>query len=283
MNRRDFLSAVGKRLVGYGLPVIATVSYSFYIEPNWLQLHQETIHLPSLPLGLQGLRIVQLSDFHLEPHVPLSHIQQAVKLANAQNPHLIVLTGDYADTLSGLEKLPIALSQLQAPLGVYAVLGNHDMWLGVKETKQTLIASGITLLENWGSVVTFRDASFYLAGLADSMSGRPDLEATLVNLPSNMLCILLAHEPDIADDIAKDGRVHLQLSGHSHCGQVRVPFYGAPVLPPLGNKYPQGLAKIQDLQVYTTCGVGLIGEPFGPPVRFNCPPEVTLLVLNRAD
>ncbi|OQW95692.1 MAG: hypothetical protein BWK79_01600, partial [Beggiatoa sp. IS2] len=118
------------------------------------------------------------------------------------------------------------------------------------------------------------------AGLADSMSGTPNLNTALLNLPREMFCILLAHEPDVADDIAKDGRVHLQLSGHAHGGQVQVPFFGAPVLPPLGKQYPDGLYTVGNLQVYTTRGVGLIGPPFGPPVRFNCRPEVSLLVLN---
>ncbi|MDY6994539.1 MAG: phosphodiesterase YaeI [Pseudomonadota bacterium] len=272
MNRRHFLRAVGKRVVGYGLPVLTTGVYSLSIEPQWLRLHHQRIPLS----GLQGLRIVQLSDLHLEPYVALAHIENAVKRAHAQHPHLIVLTGDYADTLSGLAQLPAVLSQLQAPLGVYAVLGNHDMALGLRAVRQTLAASGITLLENRGLILTFENTDFYLAGLADSFSGQPDLDAALAHLPRDMLCILLSHEPDIAGNIAEDGRVDLQLSGHTHGGQVRIPFWGAPVRPPLGKKYPQGLAQVGSMQLYTTRGVGLIG----PPVRFNCRPEISLLVLN---
>jgi len=280
MNRRSFLSAIYKRLIGYGLPTVTTALYSLYIEPGWLRLHHQIIHIPSVPPMLRGLRIVQLSDLHLEPNIPLSYIQRAVQLANAQNPHLIVLTGDYADTLTGLTQLPIALSELRAPLGIYAVLGNHDIWLGDKEVQQAIAISGVTVLENRGLILEFQNTPFYLAGLSDSMSDTPDLNTALLNLPSEMFCILLAHEPDVADEVAKDGRVHLQLSGHSHGGQVRVPFFGALVLPPMGNKYPEGLSIVGNLQVYTTRGVGLIGEPFGPPVRFNCRPEVSLLVLN---
>jgi len=280
MNRRDFLRAVGKRVVGYGLPVITTGVYSLYIEPQWLRLHHQRIVLSGLPSPLHGLRIVQLSDLHLEPYVALAHIENAVKRAHAQHPHLIVLTGDYADTLSGLAQLPAVLSQLQAPLGVYAALGNHDMALGPRAVRQTLAASGITLLENRGLILTFKNTDFYLAGLADSFSGQPNLDMALAHLPADMLCILLSHEPDIAGNIAEDGRVDLQLSGHTHGGQVRIPFWGAPVRPPLGKKYPQGLTQVGAMQLYTTRGVGLIGPPFGPPVRFNCRPEVSLLVLN---
>lgn len=280
MNRRRFFRAVGLRLAGYGIPLLGG-GYGVYIEPRWLRLAQADLVVPNLPPALDGLRIAQLSDLHLLPYVRAEHIRRAVALANSRQPDLIVLTGDYADELGALQVLPGLLRELRAPLGVYAVLGNHDMWLGENEVLAALRAGGTVPLDNRGVVLEYRGAALYLAGLADGFSGTPDLHAALADLPANTPCIVLAHEPDQADQVAQDGRVHVQLSGHSHGGQVRLPWLGAPVLPPMAQRYPEGLYRVGSMWLYTTRGVGLIGPPFGPPVRFNCRPEVALLTLRR--
>ena len=113
-----------------------------------------------------------------------------------------------------------------------------------------------------------------MAGVDDGWSGQPDLSLALAKMPSEALTILLAHEPDLADRFSMDPRVSIQLSGHSHGGQVRLPLIGAPVLPYLGQKYDQGLYKVNDMWLYTTRGIGLI-----TPVRINCPPEITEITL----
>lgn len=279
MNRRQFLRAAKLRLLAYGLPLVAGGTYGFAVEPRWLRLARIDLVLPALPPALDGLRIVQLSDLHLLPYVQPEHIRNAVALANAQQPDLVVLTGDYADTEEALALLPGLLGELRAPLGRYAILGNHDMWLGQQEMLAALRTAEITPLENRGVLLKYRGAALYLAGLKDGFSGHPDLTAALADLPDAVPCIVLAHEPDLADDIARSGRVHVQLSGHSHGGQVRLPWIGAPVLPPMAERYPEGLRRIGEMWLYTSRGVGLIGPPFGPPVRFNCRPEVVLLTL----
>lgn len=279
MKRRRFFKETAKRLAAYALPIAAGGYYSWRIEPEWLRVQKQTIYFSAQPLPPDGLRIAQLSDIHLLPFVRAAYIRKAVALANATKPGLVVLTGDYADEESALPLLSALMADLHAPLGVYAVAGNHDLWPGADKVRQALQAAGVNWLDNTGTMLEWRGVRFYLAGLADGMSGSHDIGAALQDLPAAMFCIMLAHEPDIADEVAAAGRVQLQLSGHSHGGQVRLPFIGAPVLPPLAKRYPEGLYKIKQLQLYTSRGVGLIGPPFGPPVRFNCRPEINLIEL----
>jgi predicted MPP superfamily phosphohydrolase len=133
------------------------------------------------------------------------------------------------------------------------------------------------VLDNSGVALSAGGSQLYLAGVDDCWSGAPDLELALDGAPAAAPVVLLAHEPDFADTFALDGRVSLQLSGHSHCGQVRLPGIGALVLPTYGQKYDAGLNKASNMWVYTTRGIGVIG----PPVRFNCPPEITEIMLVR--
>ena len=136
---------------------------------------------------------------------------------------------------------------------------------------------GLPLLENEGIALTVNGEVLYLAGVDDGWGGQPDLSLALVERPSDTLTILLAHEPDLADQFARDSRVSVQLSGHSHGGQIRLPLIGAPVLPHLGKKYDQGLYQVNEMWLYTNRGLGLI-----TPVRINCPPEITEITLEAA-
>jgi predicted MPP superfamily phosphohydrolase len=229
------------------------------------------------------LRIVQLSDLHLSEVVPLEHVQRAVALAQNLAGELIVITGDY---VSGSAEYAVAcaraLSALRAPLGVYAILGNHDHWTDPAQVSGALTTAGLTLLRNQGRPIARdggKDADLWLAGLDDAWEGQDDLSAALRDAPEGLPTLLLVHEPDYAARIAAqaaDLGIVLQLSGHSHGGQVRLPFVGAPILPYLGRQYPWGLQKAGSMWVYTNRGVGLIH----PSVRFNCPPEVTTLTLH---
>ena len=117
----------------------------------------------------------------------------------------------------------------------------------------------------------------WLAGLDDVLRRRSDLRRALSGVPSDELTILLVHEPDFADSV-RGRSVDLQLSGHSHGGQIRLPLIGPPYLPPLGKKYPQGLRQLDQLALYTNRGIGTIGVP----ARLNCPPEITLFTLRKA-
>jgi predicted MPP superfamily phosphohydrolase len=157
---------------------------------------------------------------------------------------------------------------------VYAILGNHDHWTDADEVARALQTQPITVLRNAAIPIDRGGARLWIAGVDDVWERHADLDQALRLVPADQATILLAHEPDYAD-LAAQYSVDLQLSGHSHGGQVQLPFFGSPILPYLGRKYPRGLYQIGSLQLYTNRGLGVVS----PPVRFNCRPEITLFTL----
>lgn len=246
------------------------------------RVRRVTVTLPTLPLALQGFTICQLSDLHLGPHVRVEYLRRCVEMAKSLKADLVALTGDY---LSGYDPRDIhacgtPLEGLQARHGVYAVLGNHDYWCGDPEAvSASLRSAGAEVLVNRAVRITTQGTEWWLSGLDDLWGGKPDLDRTVQDVPAGAFNLLLCHAPDFADQAAKRA-VPLQLSGHSHGGQVRAPGIGAFILPKYGRRYPAGLQRVQGAatQVYTNVGVGVIF----PPIRLNCPPEITLLTLSRA-
>jgi len=207
-------------------------------------------------------------------------------MANVLGPELIVLTGDFVSVpLVGNEAVgavaaePCAqlLQHLQAPLGVWAVMGNHDAYTDPDRVTAALRAVRIPVLANQSVPIERDGARFWLAGVNDILGQKSDLDAALHNLPADEAVVLLAHEPDYADHVARYP-VDLQLSGHSHGGQVRVPFLPPLYLPDLARKYILGQYQIRGLTLYVNAGIGTVDVP----VRMNCPPEITLLTMHRA-
>jgi len=228
-----------------------------------------------LPTPLRGFTIAQLSDFHVGPHVKAEDVRRAVQAANKLGPDLVVLTGDYVSGSAQYSKACAReLAGLKAGHGVRAILGNHDFWTDADVVAASLRQAGLDVLRNEHRRLDVGGADVYLAGIEDVWSGRPDLEAALDGVPHGVPTVLLAHEPDFADQATRHN-ITLQLSGHSHGGQVRLPFVGAPILPYLAHKYPYGLRRVGEMWLYTNRGVGLVA----PPVRFLCRPEITLLRL----
>ena len=228
---------------------------------------------------MDGFTIAVLADFHLYPLTQLDLIKKAVTMANALKPDLTVLLGDYVwrDVEAIFDLAPV-LAGLNAAHGVFATTGNHDYWTDIEVISLGLKEAGLPLLINQGVPISVGDKGLYLAGLDDSWSGEPDLQATMQDLTPGATTVLLAHEPDPADKHSLDQRIALQLSGHSHGGQVRFPGVGALILPYLAWKYDMGLYKVNDMWLYTNRGLGVTNEP----VRFNCPPEITEITLVRA-
>jgi predicted MPP superfamily phosphohydrolase len=252
------------------------------LAPQQPIVERVLISLPSVSAELDGITIAQLSDLHYDRRLDSALIEQAVSLTNALRPDLVVLTGDYltvrvlGNGLRPAEDSRICarmLGQLHAPLGTFAVLGNHDC-TDPRTVIRALENQGIAVLHNRNLAVEHGSGRLWIVGVEDVLLGQPSLDDALRGVPQGELTILLAHEPDFAD-VAAESPIKLQLSGHSHGGQVRFPFMGALYLPPMGRKYPPGISRIGPLVLYTNRGIGTSLLP----IRLNCPPEITLFTL----
>jgi predicted MPP superfamily phosphohydrolase len=238
------------------------------------------VSIAGLPTALAGLTIGQISDLHFGPVVNPLHVRAAVGVLLRARPDVAVVTGDFVSQLGGDEAGLVVreLSRLRAPLGQLAILGNHDHWTDAEVVAGAVQRAGLTLLRNANRSIERDGGRLWLAGVDDVWEGKADLPQALDGVPPDGRVVLLAHEPDFADEAAGDRRVALQLSGHTHGGQIRLPLLGTPVLPPFGRKYPYGLRRVGAMALYTNRGLGMIR----PAVRFNCRPEVTLVELRPA-
>jgi predicted MPP superfamily phosphohydrolase len=283
LSRRKFVSRSAAGLVGLAAAGFAVDG--FLVEPQRAVAEHIEIGLRRLPEVFDGFRIAQLSDIHFGPYMTRPELDRAASLAREFRPDLVALTGDFVSRLwrqrNGLEGAKNAgpcadafANWKGAP--VIAVLGNHDHWNDADLVAGALADRGIEVLRNGARPMEKDGGRLWIAGVDDVLEGCADLDRTIADIPQGEATILLAHEPDYADVASKAG-VDLQLSGHSHGGQVRVPGVGPIVLPQLARKYHSGVNRVGNLQVYTTRGIGVIN----PPVRLNCPPEVTLITLRK--
>jgi predicted MPP superfamily phosphohydrolase len=195
----------------------------------------------------------------------------------AEAPDLVALTGDFVSYDHAIEELAETLAPLAAapaPLGMFAVPGNHDYWEGLPAIRRALAPLGIEFLMNARRTLRRGGADLVLVGVDDQWNGQPDLAAALDGAPRDAFTLLLAHCPDMADEAAERG-VSLQLSGHTHGGHVRLPVLGALCLPRHGWRYPAGHEHVGATQVYVSRGIG------GLPLRLGCPPEATIITLRR--
>jgi predicted MPP superfamily phosphohydrolase len=274
-TRRYFLRLLVGSTATVGLSALGGAGYTTLVEPNWLILRRVDIPIPDLPPELNGYTIAQLSDLHRGPDIKQQTISRAVELVMREDPTLVALTGDY---VSGSAAYATACAQALSPLASFgraiACLGNHDHWTDADVVTRSLGDVGITVLRNAAQEVA---DGLWVAAVDDVWEQHADLDKTLSAIPAGAIVVLLAHEPDYADEVvaADDDRIRLQLSGHSHGGQVNLPFIGPPVRPYLAQKYHTGRYRLGHMWLYVNRGVGLIR----PAVRLNCRPEVTTLTL----
>lgn len=243
-------------------------------EPYLLTVERQEVYLRRLPRALDGLRIVQLSDIHHSPFTGSAQVERAIDMANSLAPDIIALTGDYISHEREYAA-PCAemLGRLRARWGVYAVLGNHDHWTDAALITDLFRAEGIHVLVNEGMRFEQKGGSFWLAGVDDTMVGLEDLPLALAGSTATEMKLLLAHNPVILRRAARAG-VDLVLSGHTHGGQIAWRSErGASGRP--RRRILKGLARRGETQIYVTRGLGTVVLP----VRYGCPPEVSLLRL----
>ncbi|MBV9211057.1 MAG: metallophosphoesterase [Acidobacteria bacterium] len=253
---------------------LAQAARTALAEPFMLTVERHAIALSRLPREMDGLRIVHLSDIHHSPFTGSEQIERAIETANSLEPDIIALTGDYVSH-DPAYAAPCAelLSRLSARYGVYAVLGNHDHWTDAALITDLFRAEGIRVLVNEGMRFELGGASFWLAGVDDTMVGLEDLPLSLAGSRQDEMKLLLAHNPIILRRAARAG-VDLVLSGHTHGGQVTWRSErGASGRP--RRRILRGLARRGATQIYVTRGLGTVVLP----IRYGCPPEVSLLEL----
>lgn len=275
ITRRQALKFIG----GTTLTFLNPLLYAFLAEPEFLRINHLCLRFDNLPYEFDGYRIAHLSDIHMDSWMTPARFEKIVNLTIGIQPDLVVISGDFLTHHPEMytPHLSRLLKRISNSSPVLAVLGNHDHWTDANQVRLMLASANVHELNNTWTTISKGSDRIIIAGVDDVWEEKDRLDIVLDDLPDRVFTILLAHEPDFADISASTGRFSLQLSGHSHGGQVVIPLLGPPLTPPFAKKYPLGLYRIQKMQLYTTSGLGMVR----PYVRFNCPPEISLLTLTR--
>ncbi len=270
----------------------ALAAWAFWLEPSSLTVRRVNLSVPRWHEEHRGLKIAVLTDLHVgSPYTGLDKLRRVVERTNDERPDLILLLGDFvidgekeSGTKGGVlggtfvepEPMAAELKNLRAPLGVYAVLGNHDWWYDGERVTRALEGAGIVVLENRAVRIEQGGRGFWLAGIADLWTRKPDIEGTLRQVGTDDPVLLFTHNPDIFPDVPP--RVSLTLAGHTHGGQVNLPLIGRPVVPSqYGQRYAFGHVVEDGRQLYVSGGVGTSIIP----ARFRVPPEIVILTLEE--
>lgn len=261
---------------------VAALTWGFFIEPGRLVVRHEVLTLPRWPRALSGLKVAFLSDLHVgAPFWGLEQLSTLVERTNAEQPDLILLGGDYlvgsepGGTHVAPEAIAERLSTLHAPLGVLAVLGNHDWDDG--EVRRAFEQRGVRILEDERVRLERGRQEFWVVGLADQITRRSEPRKAVSGIPAEAPFLLVVHEPDVFESFGRLGiRPSLTLAGHTHGGQVWLPLVGRMVVPSdFGRRYAYGHVEEEGRHLFVTSGVGTSILP----VRFLVPPEIAILTL----
>lgn len=260
----------------------AIAAVAGYFGSRWLQVKEMDADFPDLPEPLEEMRIVQISDLHVGPHTSRSYLAKVVRKVRDAHPDLIAITGDQVDDYAGdVAYFAEAFAGLSAPLGVFAVPGNHDVYAGWPAVRMGLETMGITVLVNDAVRIERGAGSFWLAGTGDPAGRRgggaaPDLNRTLARVPEGAFTIVLAHNPALWPALAQRG-VHLTLSGHTHYGQLSIPSLSWSMASPF-LEHAMGSHRAGNSLLYINPGTNYWGLPF----RIGALPEITVVTLRRA-
>jgi uncharacterized protein len=274
LSRRRFIKLVAA-FAALPAGFVGARAYASRIEPWQLSVEQVEVRSPRVPLELDGLKIGQLSDLHLGGAIDAAFVKRAVATLNKHKPDIAVVTGDLIHVPGIAAALVDALNDLRAPLGSYVTLGNHDHWHDAPVVAAALREAGHVVLQNERIAVSHGGAPLQLVGVDDVWERKNDLPRAIAGMSGDGPALLFVHEPDFADEAAALYPFIAQFSGHTHGGQVRLPFIGAPARAPFGKKYIMGAYDVNGVQLYVTRGIGMAV----PYYRFMCPPEVTIATL----
>ncbi len=281
LNRRQFLGS------SFAVAALGVAAYSGTYARHEFEVTHRTIPIRNLPDSFQNFRIVQISDIHLEEYTEPFFLERTVSEINSLAPDLVLITGDFVSL--GPLSLNVSwqaagvaaeiLSTLKAPQR-FGILGNHDVNVGASHVIDPLQAHGTPVLVDRYTPIERGGNTLWICGCNDAGTQSPDLNAAIPAHPQAPV-IFMCHEPDYAEKVLLHPRfplIDLMLSGHSHGGQIRLPFLGPLILPAGGVKYVEGIYRLQQMQLYVNRGLGTVGLPF----RLNCPPEITHMTLVRA-
>jgi predicted MPP superfamily phosphohydrolase len=280
LRRRELLRrAAGLTLVA-GAVSVAGLEYARTIEPSWVEITSVHVRMSGMAPTFDGYRIAQISDLHMGDWLTPSQLAQVVRMVNGAGADLIAVTGDFITSHASkrAQDLITGLRDLHAPDAVTGILGNHDHWSNAGIIRQVIAESGLLDLNNTVHTLQRGSALLHIAGVDDIWERRDRLDDVLAAMPREGAAVLLAHEPEYADTSAATGRFGLQISGHSHGGQVILPFIGPLELPLYAKKYPLGRYQVGRMTHYTNRGIGMLQ----PHVRFNCRPEITVYTLESS-
>ncbi|CAN5721691.1 hypothetical protein BH20ACI3_BH20ACI3_12210 [soil metagenome] len=276
LSRRQFLTGLAAAPL---VALSATSAYARFIEPSRYEVSETDVFLRDLPERFEGFRITQLTDVHHSRMVGIDEVRRTVDLANLTKPDLIALTGDYTTSYRRyIEPCAEALGALNAPEGVWAVLGNHDHYTDRELTTRALENNRIAVLNNANTTLQRGSDVLQLSGIDDWSWAGTNWPRALYGLDQKRPTVLLSHQPRVLD-LAESEKVGLIISGHTHGGQIDLPLIGPPARFATAElKYAQGLFRRGDTQLYVSRGTGVIGLP----LRLGVRPEIAVLRLRRA-
>jgi uncharacterized protein len=275
ISRRHFIYAAGAFC---GL-IVGGAGYAGFYEPYHPVITRLSIPVKDLPTAFEGLTCLHITDIHHGALIGIDYLERCMELAGRLEPDIILLTGDY---VTGNPRYIVPCLELLAGLksryGTFAVPGNHDYWSDIKLMVKTFMRLDVEFLVNRHVTLDIRGSSLVIAGIDDLWAGMPSVDKALEGAHDEETKILLTHNPDLFERLVP-GKFDLILAGHTHGGQVNIPFFGPPIIPSqFGRTYAQGLFRRKSSTMFVNRGIGMVS----PGIRFNCPPEIAMITLGRS-